>query len=327
MKSIAVSLYHASGKAYRILAKLFILPSKSSLHRYVSQIPTTAGISQSSLNIIKKKVASMNEQEKLCTLCMDEISLKQHLYYDISRDKITGLEDFGSGYRTNKVANSALTFLLGSISGKWKQPLGYALVNGSCPTDEMEDLVKEAIDKVEGIGLNVVVVLSDMGSNFQSLANRLGITPEKPWFIHKGKKYFLMFDPPHLMKCVRNNLIKYTFKFENYQAQWKDIEQFYNKDKELPIRAAPKLTDKHIRPNNFEKMKVRYATQILSHTVAASLCTYVSVGGLSPTAMGTAEFLSKFDSLFDCVNSSTINCTKTLRRAVTVPRPRPTSVF
>ena len=40
----------------------------------------------------------MNEQEKLCTLCMDEISIKQHLYYDITRDKITDLEDFGSGY-------------------------------------------------------------------------------------------------------------------------------------------------------------------------------------------------------------------------------------
>lgn len=93
--------------------------------------------------------------------------------------------------------------------------------------------------------------------------------------------------------------MKYIFKFDKYQAQWKDIEAFYNKDKELHIRAAPKLTDKHIHPNNFEKMKVKYATQILSHTVAASLCTYVSVGALSPLAMGTAEFLSKFDSLFD----------------------------
>ena len=280
-------------------------------------MPAAAGISQASVNIIKKKVTSMNDQEKLCTLCMDEISLKTHLYYDISRDKIIGLEDFGSGYRTNKLANSGLVLLLRSISGKWKQPLGYALVNGSCPTDEMEDIMKEAIDKVEGIGLNVVVVMSDMGSNFQSLANRLGITPEKPWFLHNGKKYFLMFDPPHLMKCVRNNLMKYTIKFDNYQAQWEDIEAFYNNDKELPIRAAPKLTDKHIRPNNFEKMKVKYATQILSHTVAASLCMYVSVGALSPSAMGTAEFLSKFDSLFDCVNSSTINSTKELKRAIT----------
>ena len=81
-----------------------------------------------------------------------------------------------------------------------------------------------------------------------------------------------MFDPPHLIKCIRNNLIKYTFKFRQYTATWQDILNFYNKDKELQIIAAPKLTDKHIWPNNFAKLKVKYATQILSHTVAASIC-------------------------------------------------------
>ena len=317
MKSIAVSLYHASGKAYRILSKLFILPTKSSLRRYISRMPAATGISQGALNIIKKKVDSMNELEKLCTLCMDELSLKTNLFYDITKDMIVGLEDFGSGTRTNKVANHAFVILLRSISGKWKQPLGYALVNGGCPREEMEELMKDAIDKVEGIGLNVVVVMSDMGSNFQSLANHLGVTPERPWFTHNDKKYFLMFDPPHLLKSVRNNLMKYIFKFGNYIAQWKDIIEFYNKDKELAIRAAPKLTEKHIRPNNFNKMKVKYASQILSHTVAASLCTYVSIGGLASSAMGTAQLLFKFNSLFDCVNVSTINSPKELKRAMT----------
>ena len=61
MKSIAVSLYHASGKAYRVLSKLFILPTKSSLRRYISRMPAATGISQGALNIIKKKVDSMNE--------------------------------------------------------------------------------------------------------------------------------------------------------------------------------------------------------------------------------------------------------------------------
>lgn len=102
MKSIAVSLYHASGKAYRMLSKLFILPSKTSLRRYISKMPAATGISQGALNIIKKKVENMSDAEKLCTLCMDEISLKNNLYYDISNDKIIGLEDFGSGTRTNK---------------------------------------------------------------------------------------------------------------------------------------------------------------------------------------------------------------------------------
>ena len=104
MKSIAVSLYHASGKAYRLLSKLFILPTKASLRKYISKMPAATGISQGALNIIKRKFDNMSESEKLCTLCMDEISLKTNLHYDISKDIIVGLEDFGSGTRTNKVA-------------------------------------------------------------------------------------------------------------------------------------------------------------------------------------------------------------------------------
>ena len=80
----------------------------------------------------------------------------------------------------------------------------------------------DAIDEVEGTGLNIVVVTSDMGSNFHSLANHLGVTPERPWFIHNNKNYFLMFDPPHLLKSVCNNLMKCIFKFGNYTDQWKD---------------------------------------------------------------------------------------------------------
>lgn len=83
--------------------------------------------------------------------------------------------------------------------------------------------------------------------------------------------------------------MKYLFKFGNYTAEWKNIVDFYNKDKELAIRAAPKLTEKHIWPSNFCKMKVKYASQILSHTVAAALYTYVSIVRLASSAVGTAE--------------------------------------
>ena len=316
LKSLAISIFHASGKAYRLLSKLFILPSNSSLHRYISRMPDKTGISQGSLKIMEKKVMQMNPREKECTLCMDEISLKTNLFYSVPSDKIIGLEDFGS-YRTNKVATSAFVLLIRSISGNWKQPLAYYLVNRGCPRDAMEDIVKEAIDKLECIGLNVVVVMSDQGSNFYSLANHLKVTPEEPWFIHNGRKIFLMFDAPHLIKSVRNNLMKYTFRFgEDHVASWKDVEAVYARDSALPIRSTPKLTEKHIRPNNFNRMKVKLATQVLSHTVAAAICTYVSVGALPSCAMGTAEFIEKFDSIFDCVNSSTLHSTKVLKCAL-----------
>ena len=71
-----------------------------------------------------------------------------------------------------------------------------------------------------------------------------------------------------------------------------------------------------MHPNNFQKMKVKLATQVMSHTVAASLCMYVSVGALDSTAMGTAEVIQKFDSIFDCVNSSSLHSSKKLKCAL-----------
>ena len=91
----------------------------------------------------------------------------------------------------------------------------------------------------------------------------MNITPENHGFIHNNQKSFVMFDPPHILKRVRNNLMKYSFKFGSYTATWQHIEEFYNKDKTLSIRMAPKLTEKHIHPNGFSKMKVKYASQAI----------------------------------------------------------------
>ena len=63
-------------------------------------------------------------------------------------------------------------------------------------------------------------------------------------------------------------------------------------------------------------MKVKYATQILSHTVSATILMYVSLNALPATAAGTAELISNFDKIFDCLNSSLLNSPKCHRRAI-----------
>ena len=103
VKSFAVSLYHASGKAYRLVSKFFQLPSKSSLLRWVSGFPLSPDISQPALDAIESKVNCMSDAGKLCTISMDEISLKTSLQYDSTRDDVVGVEDFGNGHRTNTV--------------------------------------------------------------------------------------------------------------------------------------------------------------------------------------------------------------------------------
>lgn len=44
IKSFALSLFHLSGKAYRLVAKLFCLPSRNTLKRWVSGIPASSGL-------------------------------------------------------------------------------------------------------------------------------------------------------------------------------------------------------------------------------------------------------------------------------------------
>ena len=99
MKAFALSLYHISGKAYRLISKFFYLPSKSSLLRWLSKLPRSSGLTKAALNVIETKVKVMSDISKLCTLCMDEISLKRNLLYDISTDEVIGFVDLGAGQK------------------------------------------------------------------------------------------------------------------------------------------------------------------------------------------------------------------------------------
>ena len=78
---------------------------------------------------------------------------------------------------------------------------------------------------------------------------------------------------------------------------WKDVVHFYNVDSNT-IKSASKLSLDHIYPNNFQKMKVNLATQVLSRTVVAGMRTLHKSGKLNsskaPTFLNTAEYLELF---------------------------------
>jgi transposase-like protein len=258
-RSFALSLYHVSGKTYRLIAKFFNLPSKRCLLKWVEGLPKSPGLSKQALDAITSKVKYMSsDSSRLCTVSVDEISIKTSLLYDSARDEVVGIEDFGDGDRSKKIATSAIVFMARGITSNWKQPLAYYLVNEACPSEVIKEKLLEVITKISSIGLKVYGVISDLGSNFQKLLKLLGVSVEKPWFLHNGNKIFYLFDSPHLIKAVRNNLMKYDFHFGGKVACWDDILSMYERDKTLAIRCCPKLTNKHLHLNGFTKMKVKY---------------------------------------------------------------------
>ena len=259
----------------------------------------------------------MQTKSKVCAIILDEMSIKESVSYNSSRDEVEGFEDFGNIGRSRYIANHAITFLARGLSDKWKQPLGYFLSSGPMGGDTMTSLLRECVSKVQDVGLTPKVVIGDQGSNNRNMFHsRLGITAEKPWFLHEGKKVFVMYDPPHLLKNIRNNLKKQPLCVDGHNVSWDYVEQFYANDCKLPIRMAPKLTNKHVDLPPFSSLRVKYASQILSHSVAAGISTMVSLQAMPEEAQHTANFISKMDKLFNSFNSQMLSSSAPMRGAI-----------
>ena len=88
----------------------------------------------------------------------------------------------------------------------------------------------------------------------------------------------MAFDPPHLLKSVRNNLKNHDFLLDNKLISWEYyIEKVYEIESAKPnmLRLVPKLTKQYIELPAFSKMKVKRAAQVFSNTVQAAMMTYM----------------------------------------------------
>lgn len=88
-------------------------------------------------------------------------------------------------------------------------------------------------------------------------------------------KIYCIYDVAHLLKSIRNNLIKYDLQVGDSKQiiSWKVVSQLYKIDSTSCLILVPKLTPMHIRPHNFQIMKVSDAVQIFSSSAAFGIRT------------------------------------------------------
>lgn len=89
-----------------------------------------------------------------------------------------------------------------------------------------------------------------------------------------------LFDPPHLIKGIRNNLLTKDLIInsdatEKRIASWDVIKTAWIMDKKMnTIRPQlQKITKELIIEDKIKKMRVKYATQVFSGTVASCIET------------------------------------------------------
>ena len=271
-KTLALSLLHSSPKTYRLLRSIFTLPSVCTLRNIVRQVEVYPGFNEYILHALKLKIVSMPAASKLVAILLDEMSIKQGVSYDRHMDVVEG---FCHG-QTGQMANYALVFMVRGLIEKWKLPVGYFLSSGPMKGATMKDLLFDGITKLHAIGLTVMLVICDQGStNVNLFETLLGVTVATPYFGHGDNRILFMYDPPHLLKSVRNNMKKSGFTVDGHDILWQHIRSFYDLDSSKPIRMAPRLTKKHLDLPPFAPLRVRLTTQVLSHSVAAGMSAMI----------------------------------------------------
>uniref|UniRef100_A0A2A4K3V7 Transposable element P transposase n=1 Tax=Heliothis virescens TaxID=7102 RepID=A0A2A4K3V7_HELVI len=250
----------------------------------------------------------MTNSERICSVVVDSVSLKSSLFYNISLDKIIGLQEV-NGVQSPILARQAVVVIIRGIFGNWQQPIGFALLGDCNNSGDISRWIEQLMERLIDVGLDIRTFISDLESDLLSEDKKKLISTERPYFFINNRKIFYIVDSLHLIKSLRNNLMGNDFHFHGSVAKYEHILQFYESEKNKSLKLAPKLSESHIKPSNFEKNQVRYATELLSHTVATAISCYIDFQAINGAAQDTVKLIKIINDLFDILNSSTAHST------------------
>jgi len=308
-KKLALAIYYKSPSTYKYMKKNgIILPGESTVRHWLNSINYTTGFPPKYMEQIKNKTLDMSYDEKKCVILLDEVSIMKAIEYNKSLDEIEGFEDLGSLGRTNKLGSHALVLMVRGLYKNWKFPFSYYFTGSGIKGDSLTTIVKEAVGKLLELSLLPTCIVCDQGTQNRRMFSLLGGSDKNPSTVICNKKIFLIYDAPHLLKSVRNNLMNGDFLIDNNIISFKDIQKTYELDSHSETaKAMCKLTPIHIFPNSFQKMSCKLAIQLFSRSVSAAIKTCVSTGQLtSSSAIHTAEFIDIMNDMFDTCNSKNL---------------------
>ncbi|KAB0790173.1 hypothetical protein PPYR_15710, partial [Photinus pyralis] len=233
------------------------------------------GFTTEAFNFLKLKVAKSNKKEIVCSLVFDEMSIRQHV--EFCNGKYFGYVDFGSQLEGDnmEMAKEALVFMIVCINEPWKLPIGYFFLS-AINSNQKATLTKQALTLLNDTGIKI------MNMTFDGAATNFGMCSVlkcpfkedniRSVFIHDDRKYFLMPDPVHMIKLIRNCFTEKMgfIDLNGNQINFEYVIKLNEMQEKEGLHLGNKLRKQHI---NFvkQKMKVKLARQLLSRSVADAL--------------------------------------------------------
>ncbi|KAF0705158.1 THAP-type domain-containing protein, partial [Aphis craccivora] len=203
----------------------------------------------------------------------------------------SGLEDFGgdieSKFVSSELTDHALVFMFQRLVDNVTQPISVFASKGPVKGVDLVQLIIKAIILLEDAGLQVMALTCDGASTNKTMLKQFGVSGKRADL----KNYFTNPYDGNRNLNPSNNFIK-----------WDHYRQVLNDSKSM-LKICPKITNYHIVLNNLTKMKVKYATQIFSNSMAVGLQFYrtQNCNGFDDS-LETQLFTTKINDMFDAMN-------------------------
>ena len=302
------------------------LPAYRTLCNRITHAQFKPGIQSDVIKWLYYKLITMRDNEKECSLMLDEMQVRKSLEYDKGLCSFIGcVTDVVSSVKATQsseinLASHVLVFMVRGVTTKWKQVVAYYLTGDSVSGAIMWNMTRSIIGELAIIGANVKAVVSDMGSSNRAMWKVLGVQATKdcvkssidhPFLV--GQELHFIADIPHVLKNIRNCLlsrniclpanIQQEFDLSSSVVSLLHVRKLVDLQENSDLKIAPTLHRRHVDPKQFQKMKVGLAAQLLSHSTASALRFAVEEKLLPVEALTTAWFIELLSKWFEACNA------------------------
>ena len=143
----------------------------------------------------------------------DAMHLKPHYEYNVFSDRVVGLEAINNERDSREAAQCLLVFMIRSIFHGWTQIIGHHFTKAAFSKEDLKKLIEEYLIALDNASLSCRAIVCDQEPSHVSLFRLAGCNRDKPSIRcpSSGRQIYVIYDPPHLMKSARNNLLTSDF--------------------------------------------------------------------------------------------------------------------
>ncbi|XP_053381363.1 uncharacterized protein LOC128549115 [Mercenaria mercenaria] len=324
--NVCLQLYTRSPVGYRLLmsSQMLVLPSPQLLVLYKSRVQHKIGFQDEIFRWMHTEALRLEIPVYGWKggIIIDEMAIQKDVQIQKNGDlvELVGLVDVGPegnmlntlrmGKKEKHLGTHVLQFIFIGLTG-FRFPFGHFVTDNIAAYD-IHTLFWDAVAALSMYGFSVIYTSMDGAQSNRTFQNMnigkdpqtmTAQCPEDP-----DNSVVLMMDVSHVIKKVRNNVIKSGISKgctrnlilpDDSSIQWQMWVNAFEWDQINSLRIHRKLTREHIYPSTQSKMRNHLANEVLNKDMLYLMCQYQASLENGLVLSGAIEFLEKTSKIIE----------------------------